>query len=1227
MKIGELFDTRVEEKIEPVIKVGETGDARKLAKEIGSYVVTPLIEKYIDQFLEHYTDTFRNQTTEIGVWISGYFGSGKSHLAKIISLLAGNRELEGSTACKRFAARVPSDSAHRGSIERSLARMGQCGTSVLAFNLNTLADSKSRPLSQLLLSEYYKSCGYGGNLLYAKVIEAELDKDHKLQALHEAVEARTGKRWADIRNNLTFFRRALYEAACEVAPKVFDKVEDVERALRDAERGELYNVAFLIDTILTDLAAREKSEKRPLRMLLVLDESGQWIENDAGRLSQLQALIEEAAIRGQGKLWIIVTTHGDMGSIYKEARALEGDMKKIEGRFRFKWALTTENIERVLEDRLFKKRLAGKQVLDKVYQNSPGELRNLGELAGASQALPQCSEEKFPVYYPFFPYQVHLIPEIVKSLRSKGGRGEQLSGSTRTLLAITQDILRAGRRPYLSEEIGPLVSFDEVYANLAGEGEVSPDVRTELSRIPAVVRDATELTAKVAEVLYLIREIAYIPRTRENIARLLATDIRDDLATLRSRVDPELERLRGAKLVARNGDEYEFLTGERRTFEEEVATREHQILQQDRERGLAEEFIYGGGEIHVYDWLDFKTVPYLGYEFPFRLFVDNFPLPGRSGDVSLRFTTPLSVLAGSTISDLETESLRQDHQHTLFFLSGRIAGFDADLSRFLAMKEVIGNWKGDQRKSEESRRLALDREANDLDKLRNRVLEGLRDGIRTGWLVFRGASRSIGIKPGQKPGDALRAEMAGYWQRLYPQYEKLTVRISDEQRAIKEVLAGAPTPGQDVKALRLHDKAGKLDPHHPLLDAIRIHMTTRQNEGKRVLGADLAAAFSAPPYGWDSNAVRIGIAAMVRAGTVKVVWGKKPLTNPADPELIDALRISRNFDKAELVLEDAHIDQAELTQTRAFLIELLRRRSIDETPAALSEAAQELAGAILVKAESVRLWSQGSGMPLPAAFNDGVDRWEKVRDLTNPTLRVSEVFKNRDALRQGYKSIEQHAEFIKEHGPQFVDMGKLINQLTPVEDRLDADTALARLLDGHGIALGLASFADGETWRQLQALRAQALLELPALLDGWRNEARAQIDEALVRLPDDLAARGLPAELLPDIQQPLRRLRDTLDSITVPSHVAALPQKVAQVLRAVARLIVAAEEQKQTIPIGTGGDGPPPAPPPRPIRRLLVREVATVTTVRSEEEWDALKARLDARVRRLLKDGSDVELG
>ena len=308
-------------------------------------------------------------------------------------------------------------------------------------------------------------------------------------------------------------------------------------------------------------------------------------------------------------------------------------MKKIEGRFRFKPALTTENIELVLENRLLKKRLAGHQELERLYESrGSGLLRGLGELANvSSRTLPACTRDKFATYYPFFPYQVHLIPEIVKTLRSKGGRGEQMAGSTRTLLAITQDILRAGRRRYLDQPIGAIVSYDELYNNLSGEGEVSPDVRTELSRIKDVVPGATALTPRVAEVLFLIREVPFVPRSKDNIARLLVETVDDDLPTILARIEPELARLMSAGLVARIGEDYEFLTGERRTFEEEVTTIEQQYMQQDRERRLKDNFVQEPGKNHWRRWLDRAIVTYREQEFPFKPVIDETPISGANG--------------------------------------------------------------------------------------------------------------------------------------------------------------------------------------------------------------------------------------------------------------------------------------------------------------------------------------------------------------------------------------------------------------------------------------------------------------------------------------------------------------------------------------------------------------------------------------------------------------------
>lgn len=1214
MKIKDIFETRVEEKIEPVIKVGERQDEKKLASEIGGYVVTPTIERYLDDFLEHYTDSLLKRTTEVGVWISGYFGSGKSHLAKIAALLIENRNLDGIAAGKRFEARIPPQAPRRDSIIRSLGRLNQCDSQVLAFNLNTLADSKTTPLPRLLQSQYYLSKGYSGNVLYARVIEAELDKRGKLAELHAAAERLAKKPWVDMQSNLGFYSKALYQAACETAPEVFSSPEQVAAALKTVQDGELFNVQFLVRTLLDDLEARQRELKRPCRLALVLDESGQWIEDDAGRLAQLQALVEEAAEKGQGKIWVFVTTHEDMGSIYENARALRGDMKKIEGRFRLKWNLTTENIELVLEDRIFKKKLSGKGAVSRAYNDNPGVLRDLGELKNTSQILPECTEERFVTFYPFFPYQIHLIPEIVKSLRSAGGRGEQLSGSTRTLLAITQDILKSGRRRYLDASVGELVSFDEVYGNLAGEGEVTPDVRRELSRIESVVADSTTLTRRVAEVLFLIREIAYIPRTIDNIARLLAESTVDDVTSIVNRIKPELDKLIRAKLVARIGEEYEFLTGERRTFEDELADEAAGIKWQDLQSGLS--------KFATSDVIGFSTIVFKGTEFPARIFLDETKV-AKDGFVEIRVLSPLSVSAGTKLPDIEDTSLRPDEQQTVFVVCDRVHEFEADLKRFLAMKAVIDRWKGDPHRSDEAHKLASERESIDLDKLRRRVIDGIKDGQRHAHVVFRGGSRNVSPKSTQTPSEALRAELANYWPTLYPKYEKVPVRIINEQRAILDVMKGTKELSADVRELKLLDKSGQADLQCPLLDSIRIYLSTRQSRKERTLGRNLIDEFIAPPYGWDPGAIRVGVAALVRSGAVRVLVNKRPFTNPADSELQDALRVSRNFDKVELILEEAEIDHDVLTEVRSLLIRLTGVRKIDETPAALSSAMEAFSKEVVDSGARTALWSEPADLPLPSDFFDGKEVFENILALSNPMHRVSEIHAQREHLEQYVAVIQAQSTFVEKWGKVFTEMRDFAAQVGAVEYRLPASGACASFIGNWRVARANASAADEQVWRDLQSGRAAALLELEGVLSAWRDDARNLVQAAIERLPQDLTGADLSGEELREsLVAPLRDFVYSIDGQADVAGVAALPDR-ARHLIAELRTAFQAEQRKHSVISSSDTSGISM----KPVTHVRIVDVATTTRIQTEAQWETIRDRLDEAVRKELANGNDVDLG
>ena len=84
MKIQDMFEKKITREIKGVIKVGQKDD-ENVYQELDEYVVTAELEKYMDRFFDAYSRSITGRTDNMGMWISGFFGSGKSHFLKILS--------------------------------------------------------------------------------------------------------------------------------------------------------------------------------------------------------------------------------------------------------------------------------------------------------------------------------------------------------------------------------------------------------------------------------------------------------------------------------------------------------------------------------------------------------------------------------------------------------------------------------------------------------------------------------------------------------------------------------------------------------------------------------------------------------------------------------------------------------------------------------------------------------------------------------------------------------------------------------------------------------------------------------------------------------------------------------------------------------------------------------------------------------------------------------------
>lgn len=1147
MFIREIFETKIEEQIDPVIKVSDRENDLKLASEINNYIVTPTIEGHIEDFLEYYTDTFQTNTDAIGLWISGYFGSGKSHLAKILSLIVENRSLNGLPASDYFKERIPISSKKSDAIMRHLSRIPQCDTQVLAFNINTLMGSHENLLPVLLLNKYYTSKGYCNNHIFAKVIEAELDNLGKIDEFHEAVERLTKKPWNKVKTLSSTYIQKFYQAVTEVWPDQFATPAQVESSIALASKGENYNIEMVVQVILEDLAVRESKTSHLCRFLFVIDEAGQWIGDDGDRLHLLQSFVEEAGLRGQGKIWTIITTHEDMASVISNAAHLKADMKTIQERFKFTFSLTTENIELVLEDRLLKKNLSGRDELVKIYQDYAGSLGGIGQLDVEAQKMPLCSKDRFIAFYPYFPYQIHLIPDIVKSLRSAGGRGEQLSGSTRTLLAIAQDIINSGRREYLNQPVGSLVSFDELFVNLEGS-EVNPEIRRDISRIEEIVPDATLLTRRVAEVLYLIREIPYLPKTDSNIAKFFVERVDENLSDVKGRINPELERLVKAKMVSRIGNEYEFLTKEGRSFEEDVQDhmgttfRNFGSLQQ----GLA--------ELNLFSLIEVSNAPYLGWDVPLRIKVDESVVT-KDGDVKVQIYSPLSLVKGYTLPMVEEESLAADNQYVIYLLCSSVPHFDDNLRYYLAMKKVIDLWKGDPQKSDESRRLASDRESTDLRKQKEKVQEGLFEGLRNAQIIFRGSSRAMICVKGQKIRDALQATISEFLPQLYPKYDRVSFRPVKEGKSIVDMLVSGANYSSDITKLKIIDSSGTILKDSPLLSEIRVFMDQKKMDPlhPRVLGSMLNDRFCSPPYGWHSGAVRIGVAALVRTGDMKVIISKQTYTNPLDETLQNALMNSKVFPSIELELEDGPPSGDLIEEIRKKLIEVTGTLKIVETPSGVADSAKEYAKKKVTLANIFLNWAKPAEFPVPDDFTNAEDFFSRLSSLTNQNHLIKELESNLHELSRFGQIIGTASDFKEKWETEYILMKNISRDLDHIRYLLPDKGSCAQFLDTWKKVFTEKRFLEDENWKVLIQEKGSATLEISHLKDTWKSEAKESLQQGEDQI--HLLLEQFSSEQQHLIESITNRLTDLHSLVDGYSSLSELAQAPSYVKKTIQKLI------------------------------------------------------------------------
>lgn len=639
MILKELFAKEIDRDIKGVIKVGQA-DNENIRQELEEYVVTRELQKHFADFFASYKKGINGHTDKMGVWISGFFGSGKSHFLKILSYLLENKEVNGKNALDYFIddnkitdAMVLADIRLAASIAPH--------TDVVLFNIDSKSEMTGKQSKDAIVSVFLKVFnemqGFCGSSPFLADLERTLVEAGRYEEFKEKFAADFDKPWETSRNKFDFIQDNIV--------KVLDEMGFMsEAAARNwcEKATESYNISIEDFAKLVKEYIDRKGNNH--HIVFLVDEMGQYIGDDSKLMLNLQTVTEDLGTACQGKAWVVVTSQQDIDAIAKDMGLRSNDFSKIQGRFDTRLSLSSANVDEVIKKRILTKKPTSEQSLTLLYEQKATIIKNLIVFNDGIEKKLYASDKDFAVVYPFVPYQFNLLASVLTSIRTHGASGKHLSEGERSMIALFKE----SAMKLMHKETGAIIPFNVFYDALhqfldhshkgviirAWENDyINPD------------REEDCFNVNVLKTLFLIKYVKEINANIDNITSLMIDDIDTDRIELKKKVEEALKILVRQMLVQKNGDIYVFLTDEEQEINREI---EGQNVEMAEVLGKVSELIFED----IFTDKKYRYPAFNGrYNFAFNQLVDDRPYKSNQNhDIGVHILTPKSEYGDDEIT-------------------------------------------------------------------------------------------------------------------------------------------------------------------------------------------------------------------------------------------------------------------------------------------------------------------------------------------------------------------------------------------------------------------------------------------------------------------------------------------------------------------------------------------------------------------------------------------------
>lgn len=640
MIIKELFKKDISRNIEGVVTIGNE-DASRKKQELEEYVCTKEIQENLGKFFGAYRKSIQSPTTAMGVWITGFFGSGKSHFLKILGYLLSNEIVDGKHAIDYFKDKI-SDST----IYADMGLASRQNNLVILFNIDNKAmsnaKSKQDSIMETMLNCFNEKIGYSGTTAWVAQMERSLDEEGNYETFKSIFKDISKRDWSSITGQVFFFRDSIIKALSQSRNM---SEESARKYFDDAQRNFALNIDMFAK-IITDYCNKTKK-----RVVFLMDEIGQFIGSNPSLMLGLQTVVEELGKQANGRAWVVITSQQEIDSLIENMREndfRQADFSKIQGRFATRLLLSSSNADEVIKKRLLDKKEDAKNYLSSIYNRDKNKINNLLVFPLKPKWCGYEDEEQFIDDYPFVNYQYELLQKSFTSIRESGlTEGKAISSGERSLLSAFQN----SAKKHAESEVELLVPFNDFYDT--AEEFMDYNIKQVFSSAKRRVDDGTlqSFDIEVLKVLFMLKNVKEMEPTIDRLGTLMISSLNEDKLALKHKIKESLDRLIGETLVQQNGERYDFLTNEEQDCNRQISRTNYQESDiRNTVREIVFDTVLGVGK--TYSYMDGR------YNFSLNKFVDN-TLPGNENPegISVKIITPLLSDIEYSDTNMQTDSM------------------------------------------------------------------------------------------------------------------------------------------------------------------------------------------------------------------------------------------------------------------------------------------------------------------------------------------------------------------------------------------------------------------------------------------------------------------------------------------------------------------------------------------------------------------------------------------